>query len=404
MGEHHVTTSTYNTVHEVPEQHVATHDVVTAHAIAEQHVTTSEYTTTHEVPEQHVATHDVVTTHTVATQHVATHDVVTAHAIPEHHVTTSEYTTAHEVPEHHVTTSEYTTVHEVPEHHVATSTYNTVHQVPEQHVALSHYNTVHQVPEQHVALSHYKTAHTYTTPYTVSSTAYKAQSYKVPYSVTHTKTVALPSSGGYRRLAETGARTMSNDAGAQKALASDKMGTDDATSALKDTLSKLPYGAKVVATHTDEYKAYKTYTVVSHLVCTPKVTVSYQCPACTGSNSYVPSYGADFMGDASEAHKYSTIVMHHVYHPKGVTEANADGALQWTETKDGWKAEGKDWQSASLNQAAAVETTTSHKSAAGTVIGATVGCVVGLTLVALAVYKRRSATSQPAAEDNMSIL
>merc|ERR1712167_117268 len=252
----------------------------------------------------------------------------------------------------HVTTSEYTTVHQVPEHHVATSTYN----------------TVHQVPEHHVATSHYKTAHTYTTPYTVSSTAYKSQSYKVPYSVTHTKTVALPSSGGYRRLAE------------------------------------LPYGAKVVATHTDEYRAYKPYTVVSHLVCTPKVTVSYQCPACTGSNSYVPSYGADFMGDASEAHKYSTIVMHHVYHPKGVTEANADGALQWTETKDGWKAEGKDWQSASHNQAAAVETTTSRKSAAGTIIGATVGCMVGLTLVALAVYKRRSATSQPAAEDNMSIL
>jgi hypothetical protein len=368
-----------------------------------------------------VTTHDVVTTHTVATQHVATHDVVTTHEIPEHHVTTSEYTTAHEVPEQHVTTSEYTTVHqvpehhvvtssyntvhEVPEHHVATSTYNTVHEVPEHHVATSTYNTVHQVPEHHVATSHYKTAHTYTTPYTVSSTAYKSQSYKVPYSVTHTKTVALPSSGGYRRLAEKAdARTMSNDAGAQKALKTDKVSNDDATSALKDTLSKLPYGAKVVATHTDEYKAYKPYTVVSHLVCTPKVSVSYQCPACTGSNSYVPSYGADFMGDASEAHKYSTIVMHHVYHPKGVTEANADGALQWTETKDGWKAEGKDWQSASLNQAAAVETTTSHKSAVGTVIGATVGCMVGLTLVALAVYKRRSATSQPAAEDNMSIL
>merc|ERR1712167_257193 len=111
----------------------------------------------------------------------------------------------------HVTTSEYTTVHQVPEHHVATSTYN----------------TVHQVPEHHVATSHYKTAHTYTTPYTVSSTAYKSQSYKVPYSVTHTKTVALPSSGGYRRLAETGARTMSSDAGAQKALTSDKVSNDD---------------------------------------------------------------------------------------------------------------------------------------------------------------------------------
>jgi len=335
---------------------------------------------------------------------VTTSEYTTVHQVPEQHVVTSSYNTVHQVPEHHVATSTYNTVHQVPEQHVATHDVVSYHSVPEHHVATSTYNTVHQVPEQHVAVSHYKTAHTYTTPYTVSSTAYKSQAYKVPYSVTHTKTVALPSSGGYRRLAETGARTISTDAGAQKALASDKVSTDDATSALKDTLSKLPYGAKVVATHTDEYKAYKPYTVVSHLVCTPKVTVSYQCPACTGSNSYVPSYGADFMGDASEAHKYSTIVMHHVYHPKGVTEANADGALQWTETKDGWKAEGKDWQSASLNQAAAVETTTSHKSAAGTVIGATVGCMVGLTLVALAVYKRRSATSQPSAEDNMSIL
>merc|ERR1711934_1193247 len=182
--------------------------------------------------------------------------------------TTSEYTTVHQIPEQHTVTSSYNTVHEVPEQHVATHDVVSYHAVPGHHVTTSTYNTVHEVPEQHVAVSHYKTAHTYTTPYSVSSTAYKSQSYKVPYSVTHTKTVALPSSGGYRRLAETGARTMSNDAGAQKALASDKVSTDDATSALKDTLAKL------VATHTDEYKAYKPYTVVSHLVCTPKVTVS----------------------------------------------------------------------------------------------------------------------------------
>jgi hypothetical protein len=295
-----------------------------------------------------------------------------------------------------VTTSTYNTVHEVPEQHVATHDVVSYHAIPEHHVTTSTYNTVHQVPEQHVALSHYKTAHTYTTPYSVSSTAYKSESYKVPYSVTHTKTVAVPSSG-YRRLATA-------DAGSDAALAKDKISNDDATTALKSTLAKMPYGAKVVSTNTQETKSYKPYTVVFHLVCTPKVTVSYQCPACTGSSSYVPSYGADFMGDASEAHQYSTQVYHHVYHPAGVTAANADGALQWTETKNGWKAEGKDWQSASLNQAATVETTVSRKSSVGTVIGATVGCMVGLTLVALFVHKRRSATSQPVAEDNMSIL
>jgi len=327
-------------------------------------------------------------------------------------VRTSTYNTVHQIPEQHVRTSTYNTYTQVPEHHVRTSTYNTVQQIPEQHVRTSTYNTVHQVPETHVATHSYKVAHTTQIPYTVTSTAYKSQSYKVPYTTTHTKTVEVPyAKSGYRRLAGDAASAAKKDA----------ITNDDATTALASTLKGLPYGAKVVSTHTVEipqyhtktitHTAYKTvakpYTVVSHVVCTPKVQISYQCGSCTGSTSYVPSYGADFLGAryTGASLGYTTHVFHHIYHPAGVIASsyNAEGPLSWTPTKNGWKADGhKDWRSASLNEAAVSETKNTSKSSAGTIIGASIGSMVGMALVAGAVYKRRQ---QPVAvEDNMSIL
>merc|ERR1711981_166037 len=259
-------------------------------------------------------------------------------AAPEHHVTTSEYTTTDQIPEHHVTTSEYTTVHQVPEHHMATSTYNTVHQVPEHHVAYNHYTTAYNVPEQHVVTQAYNTVHqatTYSThgvkvahvketPYTVTSTAYKAQSYKVPVTTVHTKTVEVPKSG-YRRLL--------GDSNTGKV--EDSSGASDYKVISTKTVKIPQYHYKTV-THTAYKTVSKPYTVVSHLVCTPNVHVEYQCPYCTHSTNYVPSYGADWMGATytpSQVYSagFATHVYHHVYHPMGaVTTYNGDGDLKWS--------------------------------------------------------------------------
>merc|ERR1711865_321521 len=178
------------------------------------------------------------------------------------------------------------------------------------------------------------------------------------------------------------------------------------------TLTKsgsLPYGYKVISTRTEEipkyttktitHTAYKTvakpYTVVSHVICSPRVSVSYQCPQCTGSSNYVAGY--------------ATHVYHHVYHAEGVTKSlSTDGELKWTPTADGsWKAQGHDdWKthSANLQQAASTETAkvAHHSSAVGAVVGVSVGCVA-MAVVALYVVKRRSA-AQPAEGDNLSIL
>merc|ERR1711981_56075 len=381
-------------------------------------------------------------------------------AAPEHHVTTSEYTTTDQIPEHHVTTSEYTTVHQVPEHHMATSTYNTVHQVPEHHVAYNHYTTAYNVPEQHVVTQAYNTVHqatTYSThgvkvahvketPYTVTSTAYKAQSYKVPVTTVHTKTVEVPKSG-YRRLLGDSNSGKVEDSSAESLVSGSHDASKDETITKGDATSKLDSanllktsgdysGAsdyKVISTKTVKipqyhYKtvthtAYKTvskpYTVVSHLVCTPNVHVEYQCPYCTHSTNYVPSYGADWMGATytpSQVYSagFATHVYHHVYHPMGaVTTYNCDGDLKWSPSEaHGWEAQGhSDWKSqvktakVQSQTLAATAETTSHSanhSAVGAVVGVSVG-VVALAVAAMFVLKRR-ATKQATDEHPMSIL
>merc|ERR1712153_188950 len=247
-----------------------------------------------------------------------------------------------------------------------------------------------QVAHQHVVTGSYQGAHT---SYT-----------KVPYTTTHTKTVEVPSKAGYRRLAE--------DAGTT-AHGLKKITKDEATKTLTKSGS-LPYGYKVISTHTEEipkyttktitHTAYKTvakpYTVVSHVICSPRVSVSYQCPQCTGSSNYVAGYGADF-----DSQEYTPA---HVSHAEGVTKSlSTDGELKWTPTADGsWKAQGHDdWKthSANLQQAASTETAkvAHHSSAVGAVVGVSVGCVA-MAVVALYVVKRRSVSEQKEVEDSMS--
>merc|ERR1712086_385180 len=360
---------------------------------------------THEIPEQHTVTGTYNTYNQIPHTHVVTGTYNTYQQIPHTHVVTGSYTTTHEIPERHVVTQQYNTYAQVAHQHIVTSAYTTTHQIPERHVVTQRYNSYAQVAHQHVVTGSYQVAHT---SYT-----------KVPYSITHTKTVEVPAAkAGYRRLAE--------DAGTT-AHGLKKITKDEATTTLTKSGS-LPYGYKVISTHTEEipkyttktitHTAYKTvakpYTVVSHVICSPRVSVSYQCPQCTGSSNYVAGYGADFDSQdytpAQVSHAgYATHVYHHVYHAEGVTKSlSTDGELKWTPTADGsWKAQGHDdWKthSANLQQAASTKTAkvAHHSSAVGAVVGVSVGCVA-MAVVALYVVKRRSA-AQPAEGDNLSIL
>merc|ERR1712028_37921 len=376
----------------------------TTHEIPERHVVTSAYTTTHEIPERHVVTSAYNTYHQIPEQHTVTSAYTTTHQIPEQHTVTGSYNTYTSIPHTHVVTGTYNTYKQIPHTHVVTGSYTTTHEIPERHVVTQQYNSYAQVAHQHVVTGSYQVAHT---SYT-----------KVPYTTTHTKTVEVPSKAGYRRLAE--------DAGTT-AHGLKKITKDEATTTLTKSGS-LPYGYKVISTHTEEipkyttktitHTAYKTvakpYTVVSHVICSPRVSVSYQCPQCTGSSNYVAGYGADFDSQeytpAQVSHAgYATHVYHHVYHAEGVTKSlSTDGELKWTPTADGsWKAQGHDdWKthSANLQQAASTETAkvAHHSSAVGAVVGVSVGCVA-MAVVALYVVKRRSA-AQPAEGDNLSIL
>merc|ERR1711865_694144 len=221
---------------------------------------------------------------------------------------TGSYNTYTSIPHTHVVTGTYNTYKQIPHTHVVTSAYTTTHQIPERHVVTQRYNSYAQVAHQHVVTGSYQVAHT---SYT-----------KVPYSITHTKTVEVPAAkAGYRRLAE--------DAGTT-AHGLKKITKDEATTTLTKSGS-LPYAYKAVA---------KPYTVVSHVICNPRVAVSYQCPQCTGSSNYVAGYGADFDSQdytpAQVSHTgYATHVYHHVYHAEGVKSLSTDGELKWTATADG---------------------------------------------------------------------
>jgi len=419
----------------VPEQHTVTHDVVTTHSVPEQHTTTHDVVTYQSIPQTHVTTHDVVTTHEIPEVHTATHDVTTYHAIPEHHVTTSEYTTTQEIPEHHVATHDVVTTHQIAEQHTATHDVVTTHQIPEvhtathdvvttqqvaeQHITTSAYVTTHEVPETHMSTRTIQVPHMSYETHTATATAYKTQTYKKPYSYKVTGSVAVPDSG-YRRLA-----TAATDADA--AAAKDTISTDEAQKRITAGGVKLPYGAKITSVQTHQIPKYTTYTkthtaykvvakpvtVVHHLICTPVTHVSYQCPSCTHSSNYVSSYGADFLGSTytpsqNYAAGYHTHVYHNVYHAPSVMSYNTEGELKWTPTKEGWTAEGhKDWQTQQLQQAASTETakTVHHSSsAAGAVVGATVGCAA-MAAVAMFVVKKRGVAKQALAEeDAMSIL
>merc|ERR1712166_1633393 len=403
VPERHVVTSAYNTYHQIPEHHVVTSAYTTTHQIPEQHTVTGTYNTYKQIPHQHTVTGSYNTYKQIPHTHVVTGSYTTTHEIPERHVVTQQYNTYAQVAHQHTVTSAYTTTHQIPERHVVTQRYNSYAQVAHQHVVTGSYNSYAQVAHQHVVTGSYQVAHT---SYT-----------KVPYSITHTKTVEVPAAkAGYRRLAE--------DAGTT-AHGLKKITKDEATTTLTKSGS-LPYGYKVISTHTEEipkyttktitHTAYKTvakpYTVVSHVICNPRVAVSYQCPQCTGSSNYVAGYGADFDSQdyppAQVSHAgYATHVYHHVYHAERVKSLSTDGELKWTATADGsWKAQGHDdWKtySANLQQAASTETAkvAHHSSAVGAVVGVSVGCVA-MAVVALYVVKRRSVSEQKEVEDSMS--
>merc|ERR1711865_1214295 len=272
--------------------------------------------------------------------------------------------------------------------------------------------TYNQVPEQHVRTSTYKVAHTTQVPHTGYTTSYRTE--EVPYA---------KKAGYLRRLAEA-----STDTDAAQASLTKKGTLKYGEKVVSTYTTKTPYTVQVPHTyttkvpHTTTYYKTKTnykyvakpYTVVTHLVCTPSAHTEYRCPAChdgtvnynaDGTLGVADSYG-DWM--SPKASGFATHVYHHVYHASDAKPTAASDAT-WSYNSDGfvskknpeWKTlhyNGKAFvaaKSATLAQAASVESATvSHKSSSG---------VVGVALIALVAMRRK--TSTPLVyEDNLSIL
>jgi len=336
---------------------------------------------------------------------MATSTYNTVHEVPEQHMATSTYNTVHMVPEHHVATSTYNTVHEVPEHHVATSTYNTVHQVPEQHVSTSTYKVAHTTQIPHTGYStSYRTEEVPSKGYLrrladtaavsnsdAEKTLTKAGSLKygekvvgtytqkIPYTVQvpHTYAVKVPHTTTYYKT-KTNYKYVAKPYTVVTHLVCTPSthveyrcpachGGDSSYSGVADSFgSWLSPEQTGLATH--------VYHHVYH--------ASSDTPA-TSSGDVQWSHGAN--GFYSPAHSnWHTLHMT----SSGFASYNADGKT-----------------TQSLHQAASVESSTASTSHRGVVIGTSVGVgVAAVAILALVAYKKRNTPSSAEEEGPLSIL